>query len=477
MQILILCIYMGVLLGIGFYYSNKMKNFDDFSLAGRSVGWPILLATSAATMIGGGASMGSVDRVIMYGAAGGIPAAAWYVNMIYSGHFVAPKLRKLGFITLGDFFAYRYGEFSRYLIGVISFLFCMAVIAAQIAAMGAILEATLGVPFFWAAIIGAAVVVVYSALGGMWAVIQTDVIQFLLLVIGFGIAAIVGLHKVGGYGELLAQLPEGFSRFTGTMGGAKLASLFVAFFFGEMFSPFYVQRMYAAKDERTAWVGITGSGVFMLLFMPITVITLGFLAQALVPGAGKDQALPLVIKALFPGAVSAVFVAAMMACVMSSCDSILSSCATIAVQDFYKRLSGRETSPRKTLTIARITTAVIGVVALGLALWARDIIGLLLISYMVWAPAAILPIIVGVSRKYSSKMSYAVVASMILGCIGAGIWRVMGDPYVEALDPPVIGLGVAVVVFVISLPLTLHLRLIRGFIPACTLARQEGDTE
>lgn len=59
MEIAVICIYMAVLLGIGVYYSRKIANFDDFSVAGRNIAWPLLLATSAATMIGGGASMGS----------------------------------------------------------------------------------------------------------------------------------------------------------------------------------------------------------------------------------------------------------------------------------------------------------------------------------------------------------------------------------------------------------------------------------
>ena len=74
MEIAVICIYISVLLGIGFYYSRKIANFDDFSVAGRNIAWPLLLATSAATMIGGGASMGSVGKVFTYGTAGGIAA-------------------------------------------------------------------------------------------------------------------------------------------------------------------------------------------------------------------------------------------------------------------------------------------------------------------------------------------------------------------------------------------------------------------
>lgn len=466
---------MVVLLLIGFYYSKKMESIDDFALAGRGVSWPLILATTAATMIGGGASTGSVSTAFNSGAVIAFTASGWYLAFVYEGILYAPKLRNSNFTTVADFFEYRYGRYSRDLVAIISFIFCIGIVAAQIAAMGIILSATLNISFMTAAIVGTAIVIAYSAMGGMWAVIQTDVFQFVLLTVAFYVAALVGLKDVGGYEVLLTKIPEGFASLSGTLGWGKAISIFIAFFVGELFAPYFVQRMYAAKNNQFAKYGVAGAGMFLVTFLPIVMVTLGFLAKVYVPDVESGSALASLIQVLLPTPVAAIVVSAMLACMMSSCDSILSCCSVIVVNDFLKKHTKKERSQKQTLNIVRSTTVIVGAAGLLLALAAPNVIDLLLYSYSTWAPVVVVPFIIGLGKNYNENVIYSIFLSMITGLVVSLSWLLSGQPL--NLDSSVAGLIAAIIMYVVSKPLTKNMTLKEGFIPITdTLVFNENKT-
>ncbi|GHA42696.1 sodium:solute symporter [Photobacterium aphoticum] len=444
--IFVIVVYLMILVGIGYYYSQKVSNMDDFAVAGRNIAWPILLASSATSMIGGGASIGTVSKATTIGAGIGLAACAWYLSLVYSGMYIAPKLRGLKFSTIGDFFAHKYGTFSRYWIGIVSFVFCMGIVAAQFAAIGNIFQSVLGINATVGICIGLVVVVAYTSLGGMTSIMRVDVFQFLLLVCVFLGMCIYGLYQVGGYGPLLERLPQDFTGWTGTWSVPKLISVFAAFFLGELLAPYFVQRMYSAKDEKNAKYGVTGAGLFMIFFLPITMVTIGFIAYVEIPNVNGETALVDLAGALLPAPLVGLVAAAILACIISSCGAILSCCSIIATKDFYERLSKKqEITSAGLLKIGRGATLAISLIACFLAIQIPSVIDLLLYSYAMWAPAAVLPIALGVSRHYRSEKIYAVVASSIIGSLMSLTWLIMGQPW--EIDAGVAGFVVAVIVY------------------------------
>lgn len=446
MEFIVILGYFTVIIGIGYYYSRDVNDIDDFAIAGRKIVWPVLLASSATSMIGGGASVGTVAKAIESGAGYAICASAWYLGLVYTGIYIAPKLRGLKFTTVGDLFAHKYGEFSRKWIGLVSFVFCIGIVAAQIVAIGGVLEAITNIPFVYCAIIGTVVVMIYSTLGGMASIMKVDVFQFLLLVFVFLGIAIYGLYEVGGYAALLEQVPAKFIGWTGALGTGKTISLFIAFFLGELLAPYFVQRMYSAKDESSAKYGITGAGLFMTAFLPITMITLGFIAMVKIPGITADRtALVTLAQHMLPAPVVGLVVAAILACIMSSCSAILSSCSVIATKDFYERMSNN-VDKQGLLRVGRISNIIIAIISLVFAMFVPNVIDALLYAYAVWAPAAVIPIIYAVSNRYSPQRAKGVIVASILGSIASLTWTIGGQPY--GLDAGVLGFLVTLVVFI-----------------------------
>ena len=447
-SIIVIALYLFILVALGYYFSKKVKDMDDFAVAGRDIAWPILLASSATSMIGGGASIGTVSKATTIGAGIGVAACAWYLSLVYSGIWIAPKLRGLKFSTIGDFFAHKYGTFSRYWIGIVSFIFCMGIVAAQFAAIGNIFQSVLGIDSTLGIAIGLMVVLAYTSLGGMTSIMRVDVFQFLLLVAVFLSMAIYGLSQVGGYGALLSKVPSDFTGFTGTWSGMKLASVFIAFFLGELLAPYFVQRMYSAKDEKSAKYGVTGAGLFMICFLPITMVTIGFIALTVLPEVNGETALVDLAGFMLPPSIVGLVAAAILACIISSCGAILSCCSVIATKDFYERLTvEKDITSSKLLKVGRVSTLVISVVACFFAIMIPSVIDLLLYSYAMWAPAAVLPIVLGVSGLYRVEKVYSVIASSVIGSAVSLTWLVSGQPF--DIDAGVAGFAVAVVVYLV----------------------------
>ena len=487
-----LAVYLVVLLIIGIRSSRQVKNSLDYTLAGRSVPWMILLATAGATMIGGGASVGMVSRVYEVGIAAAAISCAWHLQLIFVGLWAAPRLRGLNLITVGDYIGLKFGPLARELSVVTCILFLTGVLAAQMAAMGTVTNAILGIRYETALLIGASVTVFYSTVGGMRAVIKTDVLQFVILVVGITFASAMLLEQNGGFAAMAERAQAGQFALTSHWSGTRVLSLFAAFLLGEMFVPAFTVRCFVAKSVRQARLGMAVAGIFLVLFLPIATLVLGTAAQVspdvsrllaqeqeriiqdaeargltVSPEQAREQTSQLVFPALvrttFHPALAGIIIAAIMAAVMSSADSNLSCLATVIMEDHYRRHINPAASDRQLLRVARLSTLAFGV---GSAVWALffvDITDILVFIYDFWGPIMIVPFLVGLFW-YSPNRIYAVVIAMFAGLTATAVWRFALDSPGD-LGPALFGFLVAVAAFLVSLPATRGLPLTRFFQP------------
>ncbi len=185
--------YMAFVFFKGVMKVRRIGNADDFLVAGRNIGWFFLFCTMGATVIGGGASIGAIGKTYDWGVLMLLVSTGWYLHFIFSGLVVAPQFREAELYTVAGYFGHRYGEGPRFVMLVLSLLFSVFIVAAQMAAFGSVLAAIL--PEFadaanvlrLAILVGGSMVVIYSTAGGLLAVIHTDVYQFIVLLFGFAI--------------------------------------------------------------------------------------------------------------------------------------------------------------------------------------------------------------------------------------------------------------------------------------------------
>lgn len=405
-QYIIIVAYFIFIVSKGIRHSKDISDNDDFLVAGRNIGWFFLLCTMGATVVGGGASIGAIGRTYEWGILMLAVSAGWYIHFIFSGLFVAPRFREAELYTVAGYFGYRFGAKSRFVAFILSLLFSIGVLGAQMVAFGKII--TTMVPqlsYFWAVIIGGGLVILYSTAGGLLAVIHTDVYQFIILIAGFAITLILCIPDLLTKADQIAVvIPQEFFQLDGGKGWLFLVTTFIAFLLGETFAPGYATRYCVAKNIKETKQGIVGAGIFLAFTFPVILFFIALYARLHFPGIDSEMALPKTILKLNNPYLGGLIIAALMSAVMSSADSILNSSTAIFVKDLYEEyISKSNTNIKKGLLIARISSVFLGGLGILLALVLPNVIDLLLLTYTLWAPGIILPVIFGVFSKQKSK--------------------------------------------------------------------------
>ena len=172
---------------------------------------------------------------------------------------------------------------------------------------------------------------------------------------------------------------------------------------------------------------------------------------------------PVLMRKAFPPVFAGVMIAALIAAVMSSGDSCLSSLATVVMEDIYRPHIEPGASDKRLLTVAKLTTLVTGIAAAICACIYRDIVGILEFIYDFWGPTMVVPFVVGI-MWYKSSRVYAVLASMLNGMIATIVWKfILKSPY--QFSPALFGFLVALLAFFVFLPLTSRMPLTSMFRP------------
>ncbi|MDZ7860189.1 MAG: sodium:solute symporter family protein [Candidatus Krumholzibacteriota bacterium] len=407
----IIIAYMAFIFIKGVSKAKKIEDSDDFLVAGRGVTWFFLFCTMGATVIGGGCSIGAIAKTYDWGILMLLVSTGWYLHFIFSGLFVAPKFRDAELYTVAGYFGHRFGERPRFIVLILSLLFSVFIVAAQMAAFGSVLSAVL--PNFadaqnilrWSIFVGGTMVVIYSTAGGLFAVIHTDMFQFIILIAGFIITLIWCVPDiVGSWHSVRNTVKPEFFMLEGGKGWLFLITTFLTFLFGETFAPGYATRYCVGKNIKETKIGIAGVGFFLAVFFPVVLFFIALYARIHFPDIDPQQALPQVVRQLNNPVIGGLIIGALLMAVMSSADSALNSSTAIFVKDLFEhQLGWKDKGDGRMLRLARICSASLGIAAVGVAILWSDIIGLLLFTYHLWAPAIILPIIIGVFYKEKTR--------------------------------------------------------------------------
>ncbi|MBN1592298.1 MAG: sodium:solute symporter family protein, partial [Candidatus Coatesbacteria bacterium] len=370
-QIILWAIVIGYMVFVffkGVLKAKKVSDADDFLVAGRNIGWFFLFCTMGATVIGGGASIGAIGKTYDWGILMLLVSTGWYIHFIFSGLVVAPKFRKAELYTVAGYFGHRFGAGPRFVVLVLSLLFSVFIVAAQMAAFGSVLSAIM--PQFadsqavlgWAILIGGSMVVIYSTAGGLLAVIHTDVYQFVVLLFGFVITLIACVPDiVGSWGRVTDIIPPEFFQLEGGKGWIFLITTFLAFLLGETFAPGYATRYCVGKDVKHTRLGIAGVGFFLAMVFPVVLFFIALYARIHFPDIDPQQALPMVVKQLNNPVFGGLIIGALLMAVMSSADSALNSSTAIFVKDLFEhQLGWKDRGDGKMLKLARICSAALG---------------------------------------------------------------------------------------------------------------------
>ncbi len=418
----IIIFYLCVVLLVGLSSGKGMKSLQEFSVSHRSYTSLVIFATLSASFIGGGFSIGNAEKVFRFGIANIVALWGFSLKEILVARFIAPRMDNFpDVISAGDIMERGYGKSAKVITGLFSVFLCAGIVGAQVGAMGVIFKVFVGIEPIWGILIGCGIVIAYSTIGGMRAVVLTDIMQFCVLAVGLPAALIFGIVKLGGFSAIRESVPAAhFSVPGNTMTIGAFLSLFLTFLLGETLVPPYVQRLFIGKDSVHTARGTMLSGIFSIPFFAITG-AIGLVALALDPKLDPNLAMPYVIRTVLPAGVRGIVIAGVISIVMSSADSFLNGAATSCINDIVKPLRTKPLSEGQELLLAKLTNCFVGIMAIVFAIKISSVLDILIYAYNFWAPVILVPlagVFLGVRVSRAGFFS-----GTIAGAAGVLVWK------------------------------------------------------
>ena len=370
-----------------------VKDFDDYVVAGRRQTFPFVFMSLMATVLGASATVGTAARAEEIG----FPAFWWLgagaVGLLFQALFLSKPVHDLGARTLPELAEKTVGRTGRKLVAAVVAVSWIGIVAAQFAAVAGFVALVLGRDAGNAAVPAvAAVVVLYSILGGQLSVVRTDALQFAVLAAGFAAAAV---WIFGGFADdpaaAASAAPLSFAPLNERFGAADLATTFLAVGGAYFLGPDVISRNLVARDANVARRAVAAGSVAVALF-GVLVVALAMRTAAVAPNAPGESLNPLfrLASGTLPLPLAALLSVGLLSALLSSADTCLVNAAAILGSDLL--------GSRRVGTI-RLLVAAIGAAATFLAMRGGDVIGILTTAYSVYTPGIVAPLAVAIVAR------------------------------------------------------------------------------
>jgi len=396
------------LFALGYYWSCKVTNTNQFFVGNRQFGFILIAASLLAANIGAGTTVGAAGLGYQYG------LTAWWwggsaaIGTLLLTFIVTPKLwqlaKKENFLTLGDYIAFAYGKKLQRVLAWVLLLGSLFLLAAQLIALSYLLSIFTGVAKEYACIISGLIVVGYSAFGGLFVTARINVLQLIFVFLGF-ISAIYFL-------DFPINSNVATDNSTSSLAFDWILLLVPAF----MISPGLIQKMYAAKDLRSIYIGGSVASVLMAAFAFFPAI-LGMSVWA--NGIGTQQAEWSLLQGIisnFPEWLGVLLLLAITFAELSTCDTIiLMATSSLSVDLLSKYRWYQQLSQNQLLNLNRLFTIIMMIIGVILAVGLSSIISALSIFYTLVVIGFFIPIMNALFGKKLSErdMLFIVLASLV----------------------------------------------------------------
>ncbi len=432
-------LYLGLLVVIGLVAFGRSHSLEDFMLGGRRLGaWVVAISAKASDM-SGWLLLGLPGQAFTSGVSIVWAAIGCTAGTFFNWTVLATRLRKyselLRAITIPDFLEARFGGQAGVPLRVISLtvivVFYVLYIAAQFKAAGKTVSVTFDIGYHQAVIVSATVIILYTMLGGFFAVAWTDLLQGLLMVAVVIILPIVGLMSLGSMGELVEAIraagPDMLSVSGGKLGWELWLTLIIgnlAWSLGYPGQPHIAVRFMAIDDPAHLRKSTLISVIWVVLAL-WGAICVGLVGVGVLGPQGLDDpetVLVVMAQRFFPGWLAGIAISAMAAAIMSTVDSQILVLTSAAVEDFYKRLINKDAPDRLALFLSRSITLCIGVLAV-VVTWNSESGVFRFVQYAWGGLAAGFGPVLILSLRWKRTTGWGAAAGMAVGLITVIVWH------------------------------------------------------
>ncbi|WP_191565457.1 sodium:solute symporter [Metabacillus idriensis] len=441
---LVVLMYFAVLIGVGIIGSKKAKTSEDFNLAGRNLGMFMYLGCLSAVILGGAATIGTAKLGYVYGISG-----IWFVTMIGLGIIILgtifiKKIDSLKITTISELLGKRYTSETRLLTAIVAAIYTLMVAVTQVIGMGTIINVLLGWNITTSMLVGGGIVLFYTILGGMWSVTVTDIIQFVVMTIGiFFIMLPMSISKADGWGNLVAQLPQTHFHFS-SIGYQQIFQYFLLYALGMVVSQDIWQRVFTAKSNKIARNGSIFAGIYSIAYALAGSI-IGMCAFIVIPQIDNPQnTFATMALEILPAGILGLVLASVCSALMSTASGTLLASSTLITNDILKQYFMKNMSDKQLLMASRVTTLIVGLIAITFSIWIQDVLVALDVAYAILSGAIFIPLVMTFFWKKATPNAgfYSILISTIV---------VIGGLFIEgitATSPIIYGMTSGFIVLV-----------------------------
>ncbi len=432
--LVLVILYLLGTLAIGAWAGSKIKNTSDFAVAGHRLPLIMVVTTSFATWFGAETVLGIPAKFVNGGLKEVVedPFGA-SMCLVFVGLFFAQRLYRMKLLTIGDYFRNRYGTLIEILCSTLIILSYLGWVAAQITALGLVFsilsDGAISAPV--GMVIGTVLVLIYVIMGGMLAVVYTDFIQMIVLVIGLSYIAWVAADQAGGASnvfalaserDLFAILPEPTIK-----NWLFFVASAITMMLGSIPQQDVFQRVMSAKDADTARNGavIGGLSYLVFAFVPMFIVVASLIimpdAAAELLNGNEQKVLPTLILNHMPFFAQVLFFGALVSAIKSTSSATLLAPSTSFVENILRHL-WPSLDDRHLLRAMRISIFVFASIVLtyAIAMDGKPIYDMVSSAYQVTLVGAFVPLAFGL--YWRGATSQGALASIVLG---VGVWLIL----------------------------------------------------
>lgn len=466
--LILLSFYIGFLVFTGFYFNKKQKSQIDFWLAGKSAGFVSIGFSAAASWLTAGALLAVIGFYILLGMGSIWGFVAPNILALFIIAFFVKKIKSLPAITQPELLEMRYGSHLRLPVALIITVVMILFAVADIKGFALVLQVFYGIDQSIAALIVGLAVAVYVTMGGLSAVIATDVVQFVCLSLFILVMAAVVMTGAGSitdlsFGSLLTQAPENWWN-PASIGFPMVLIFVLAIVPGWITEQDPWQRIWAAKDERSARNGMfLGSFLVAVVFGACALIALGLnliypeIAKAGFP-MGMAKAEPALLTFIMDNQFSNISLAlcaiALATAAMSCTDTFAASGASCVSRDIFQRFLYRNASSKQVRLVNRTSVLFIVFLATMGSFFITSIIDAIHIATFIASASYFFVLMGGLYWKRATGAG--AVASLWTGFVvqtGFVIFDLvktapLAPPYIESIHPVFMGHGVIIAMLI-----------------------------
>lgn len=418
--------FFAVMLGIGFYYSGRVGSMAQFFGGGKRVPWWLGGVSFYMVSFSALAFVMYSEMIYKYGVVTFILGWMSAPAAVLSSLWFARRWRRVAETSPLEFIETRYGPGVRQSLMWLGLPTRLLDDSLKLFAIGTVVSAGLGFPFTTGILICAVIILAYTFMGGLWAALVADFVQFVVLVAAVIVLPFLAFSRAGGVAAVIEKIPPDFYRLARPDAGypvAYLLCIFLLVFLNYSTSWALVQRYYSSESDRHARkVGYLVS-ILYLVGTPIFFVP-AFAALVFLPEiANTKEVYPLICKAVLPVGMLGMVIAAMFSATMSTLAGDYNAASAVLTNDLYKRLLCRNASDKKLVIIGRINTVIVGLIVTGITLIMRqlqeskDLFDTMAKVFGLFLPPVAIPMIFGMltPRVSSAGAKFALSAGILFG--------------------------------------------------------------